>query len=136
LQGGQQEPEINIRTFPDATRQRYPVAVGGNPVFSRSGSELFFFDGGGLSVVSMTYQPSLEIGAVQPMFRATYWYGVAGPNGTLGRAWDVDRRAKRFLMIRMPGASTSSGEAPAPPPIRLNVVLNWLEELKARVPTN
>jgi hypothetical protein len=39
-------------------------------------------------------------------------------------------------MIRLPGAVTTSsgGEAPSPP-IRLNVVLNWLEELKQRVPS-
>lgn len=124
--------EINIRPFPDVSRQRYPIAAGGNPAFSRDGSELFFFDGSGLSAVPVAYQPTLRIGAVQPLFRGVYWYGVGGPAGNLGRAWDVDRRGDRFLMIRMPGAA-SPGEAQAPPPpIRVNVVLNWLEELKAR----
>jgi hypothetical protein len=128
--GGDQE--INIRPFPDVSRQRYPIAAGGSPAFSRDGSELFFFDGKGLSVVSVAYQPTLRIGSVQPLFRGQYWYGVAGPNGALGRAWDIDRRGERFLMIRMPNAPTS-GEAPAaPPPVRVNVVLNWVNELKAR----
>jgi hypothetical protein len=39
--------ELNIRPFPDITRQRYPLGPGMNPVFSQNGSELFFFDGQG-----------------------------------------------------------------------------------------
>jgi Tol biopolymer transport system component len=125
--------EINIRPFPDVARQRYPVGSGTHPVFSRDGSELFFFDGQGLSVVPVAYQPSLRIGAVQQLFRGQYWYGVAGPNGRLGRAWDVDRKGERFLMIQLPGAARASGgDDKPPPPIRLNVVLNWLDEVKAR----
>jgi hypothetical protein len=70
---------------------------------------------------------------VQQLFRGQYWYGVAGQSGLLGRAWDVDRKGDRFLMIQMPGAASAAGsEAKPPPPIRLNVVLNWLDELKAR----
>jgi eukaryotic-like serine/threonine-protein kinase len=103
--GGTARPEISMRPFPDVTRPRYPVARGSHPVFSRDGSELFFFDGEG------------------------------GPGGSLGRAWDVDPRTGRFLMIRMPDAAAASGgDAEPPPPIRLNVVLNWLDELKRRVP--
>jgi hypothetical protein len=72
------------------------------------------------------------MGAVQPLFRGQYWYGVAGLNGGLGRAWDVDRRAERLLMVRMPGAPSTGGGQAAPPPVRLNVVRNWLNEVKAR----
>jgi serine/threonine-protein kinase len=129
------QSEIDLRPFPEVTRQRYPVGMGGHPTFSRDGSELFFFDGQGLSVVPVSYAPSLRIGAVQQLFRGQYWYGVNGLSGGLGRAWDIDPRSGRFLMIRLPGAvTTSSNEAP-PPPIRLNVVLNWLDELKQRVPS-
>lgn len=73
--------DINIRPFPDGSRQRYPIASGLTPVFSRDGSELFFFDGNGLSAASVSYQLTLRIGAVHPLFRGQYWYGVAGPNG-------------------------------------------------------
>jgi hypothetical protein len=128
--GGTQE--INIRPFPDVSRQRYPIAAGKSPVFSVDGSELFFFDGGGLSTVPVTYKPTLRIGAVQPLFRGLYWYGVAGSDGQLGRAWDVDRRGERFLMIRMPNAPTPGSAPAAPPSVRVNVVLNWLHEVEAR----
>lgn len=129
---GAGKSEINIRSFPDVTRQRYPIAAGSSPVFAGDGSELFFFDGGGLSAVSVSYQPTIRIGSAQPLFRGQYWYGVAGPNGQLGRAWDVDRRGQRFLMVRLPTGAISGDSQAAPPPLRLNVVLNWLSEVSAR----
>jgi hypothetical protein len=77
--------EISMRPFPDVERQRYPIGTGNGSVFSRDGSELFFFDGMGLSAVPIAYQPNLRIGAVQQLFRGQYWYGVAGATGLLGR---------------------------------------------------
>ena len=47
------------------------------------------------------------------------------------RPWDISRDGQRFLGL-IDAAQTQSG-APAAPQIQ--VVLNWLEELKARVPT-
>jgi hypothetical protein len=50
------------------------------------------------------------------VLRGQYWYGVAGPTGALGRAWDVDSKNDRFLMITMPGLAISAG-GPAQPEI-------------------
>jgi len=41
----------------------------------------------------------------------------------------VSPDGKRFLMMKLPGATPSAGE-----PRKINIVLNWLEELKQRVP--
>jgi hypothetical protein len=49
-----------------------------------------------------------------------------------GRAWDVDPKHDRFLMITMPNAQQGGGDAPIRP--KIDVVVNWFEELKARVP--
>jgi eukaryotic-like serine/threonine-protein kinase len=132
---GSGDIEINIRPFPDVARQRFPVGTGIHPVFSRDGSELFYFDGKGISAASVAYKPAFRIGAPQSLFQGRYWYGAGGPQGALGRSWDVDRNGQRFLMIRMPSAPqapSSETKAPPPPPVRLNVVLNWLDELKRR----
>jgi hypothetical protein len=51
----------------------------------------------------------------------------------LGRAWDVDPSGQRFLMIRQPGTG-AAGEDEEPSRQRIDVVLNWFEELKSRVP--
>jgi serine/threonine-protein kinase len=124
-------PEINIRPFPDVGQQRRPVGLGGHAVFSADGAEIFLFDGNGLSVVSVQYAP-FRVGTPQMLFRGRYWYGVAGLDGTLGRAWDVDPKNDRFLMITLPDAGGDEPGEQARP--RINVVLNWFEELKERVP--
>ncbi|MBP1624945.1 MAG: hypothetical protein H6Q07_2967 [Acidobacteria bacterium] len=45
--------------------------------------------------------------------------------------WDISADGKRFLMMK---AAASETKAPAAGSRRINVVLNWLEELKQRVP--
>ena len=129
--GNAQDAEINIRPFPDVRQQRRPVGPGLHPVFSADGSEIFFFDRAGLSVASVQYAP-FRVGAPQRLFRGQYWYGVASPDGALGRAWDVDPNNDRFLMITLP--DVAGGQSGEPSSVRINVVLNWFEELKERVP--
>ena len=46
-----------------------------------------------------------------------------------GRAYDVSRDGQTFLMIK------AAGGDPTSTPTGIVVVLNWVEELKARVPT-
>ena len=46
-----------------------------------------------------------------------------------GRTYDVRRDGQRFLMIK----SANSGQA-STPSATINVVLNWTEELKQRLP--
>jgi Tol biopolymer transport system component len=116
--------EINIRPFPAVSRTRIPVGRGASPVFSRDGSELFFFDGQGLSAAPVTYEPTLRVGAPQRLFETTARF----PSVPGGRSWDVDPSGERFLMIRAPEAA---GQQTA----RIDVVVNWFEELESRVPT-
>ena len=56
---------------------------------------------------------------------------IEGPysrgGGDESRVYDVSRDGKRFLMIK-------EDVSPNQPAIRIVVVQNWLEELKARVP--
>lgn len=56
----------------------------------------------------------------------SYLNGPGTPN--LGRTYDVSPDGHRFLMIKELIRDTSG---PAP---QLNIVLNWLDELKQRVP--
>jgi len=43
--------------------------------------------------------------------------------------WDISLDGKRFLMIKESEISTAAGPRP-----KINIVLNWFEELKERVP--
>ncbi len=123
--------ELNLRPFPDVRQQRRPVGYGFHPVFSRDGSEILAFDGEGLTAAPVQYDP-LRVGNQRKLFRGRYWWGVAGPEGQVGRAWDVDPKNDRFLMITLQQTS-GADTAPAPQP-EVNVVLNWFDELRRRVP--
>jgi serine/threonine-protein kinase len=122
--------EIDIRPFPDVRQQRRPVGNGYHPMFSSDGSEIFAFDGEGLTAAPVQYDP-LRVGAQRKLFRGQYWWGVAGPTGALGRAWDVDPKNDRFLMITLPQTVGSDGAIAQP---QVTVVLNWFDELRQRVP--
>jgi hypothetical protein len=50
-----------------------------------------------------------------------------------GTPWDMSRDGKRFLMIKLPASTGASPAAAAPRP-KINIVVNWFEELKQRVP--
>ena len=54
----------------------------------------------------------------------------ASTAGNSGRHYDVSADGKRFLLIK--DAPAPDGQQSAAPEIR--VVLNWFEELKAKVP--
>jgi len=122
--------EIFIRDFPAVARTRYPVALGTQPVFSRDGSELFFYDGRGFSAASISYEPALRIGPPRRLFEFGDYF-----LGDYGRTWDLDASGQRFLMIRNPNATQAAAAArdDSERP-HIDVVVNWFEELKARVP--
>jgi hypothetical protein len=122
---GRVPSQIDIVPYPGVSRTRIPVGSGQSPVFSRDGSELFYYDGSGLSAVPISYEPILRVGTPRRLFAsAGYQWAIDG------RAWDFDPSGQRFLMIReRPNApdDTRAGE-------RIDVVLNWFEELNSRVP--
>ena len=103
------------------------MGPGRSPVISRDGSELFFFDGSGIAAASLTYAPTLRVGAPHRLFesKAYLW-------NLYGRTWDPDPSGQRFIVIRDPAAVAASSTDQAARP-RIDVVLNWFEELKARV---
>jgi hypothetical protein len=77
----------------------------------------------------VTYEPTLRVGTPRRLFSGSTNYMFA----VVGRAWDVDPSGERFLMIRVPGTAAVDDE---PAQDRIDVVLNWVEELKSRVPVN
>jgi Tol biopolymer transport system component len=128
---GDTNAEVNIRPFPGVNRTRIPVGRGRGPVFSRDGSELFFVSGDRVVAAPITYEPTLRVGAPRELFASTgYMLAV------LGRTWDVDPSGQRLLMIRVPGAAPPSEEGDEPSRNRIDVVLNWFEELERRVPVD
>ena len=125
--------EVYIRPFPGPGAQQ-PVSVGGGqgPLWGRNG-ELFYRRAvdGMLMAVNVATEPTLEVGLPTELFP------VAAPGGSSRRRFDVTADGQRFLMpanLVPSGATSADVEAPEPDPLRLTLVVNWDQELLARVP--
>ena len=116
-------PEVSIRSYPE-TEIRIVVSRGGgsDPVWSRDGSELFFLSGDRLMVAEFESDVGALAGEPEVVLEA---FAIA--SGVSQSGFDVAPDASQFL-ARFP-------HAPSEPGRRVNVVLNFSEELKARVPT-
>jgi Tol biopolymer transport system component len=128
---GEGGPSTNVyvKPFP-ATAAKYQIAKNAfSPVWSRNGKELFFALSGGVSNrlngVNVTKQPTFAFGPP-----TAFEFAGQSPNQTLGRNYDVLPDG-RFIFLASP--SNQPGPPAANPSIQ--VVLNWAEELKQRVPT-
>jgi serine/threonine-protein kinase len=122
--------EVYVRPFPDVDTARWQVSTGGGvkPLWNPDGSELFYWDGGegALMAVPVATSPPFSAGTPTRLFKGQYYQGL--PHfGT----YDVAPDGQRFLMIKDDGPPDDSAN-----PSQIVLVQNWLEELKARVPTN
>jgi Tol biopolymer transport system component len=120
-----------VQPFP-TTGTPYPISkgFGFHPTWSPDGKELFYVAGGGAGqflVVSVTTRPTFTFGNPVSVPRP-----FAPSSSGSERNHDITRDGKRFLGVVPAGQNTASGSLAAPP---IQVVLNWFEELKARVPT-
>jgi Tol biopolymer transport system component len=110
--------EIWVRPFPAAPGKWQISTEGGvSARWARSG-ELFYKDGDKMMAVDLTTQPTLAAGRPRVLFEGRYETGVG--------SFDVRSDGQRFLMLQ-------AGEEQAV--TQVNVVLNWFEELRRRVPT-
>jgi len=117
--------EIYVQPFP-GPGAKVPVSIGGGtqPAWSRDSSELFYRDTDGMMVAaSISDGANALVGDRTPLFQAGRYFLGGGY-----RQYDVAPDG-RFLMQRQPVQDSAEGGAP-----HINVVLNWFEELKARVP--
>ena len=98
---------------------------GHHPLWSPDGKELFFTPGPGTSlhVVGISTQPTFSIGEAVVLARP---FLNAAPS--VERPYDISRDGQRFLGLIN---ATESGGAEVP---KLQVVLNWFDELKRRAP--
>ena len=122
------QDEVYVRPFPDVNSGRWQVSAGGGsaPIWSRNGRELFFMthrESTRVTAVSVQSGATFSAGKPEMLFEGRYLGG-----GTGGRAYDVSADGQRFLMIKDPVTDTSTTSASP-----LVVVVNWFEELKARM---
>jgi len=92
-------------------------------VWNPNGRELFYRSGGKMMAVDIATQPGFAAGKPRMLFEGQY-----EPTPATTPNYDVSPEGQRFLMLK----PSESAEAA---PTQINVVLNWFEELKRRVPT-
>jgi len=115
-------PEIYVRPFRESGGKTQISNDGGDePVWSRNGRELFYINGDKTMAVDVETQPMFRAGTPHLLFTGRY---QPSPNGVSG--YDVSPDGKRFLKIQ----PTSPEQAES----QINIVINWLQELKQRVP--
>jgi eukaryotic-like serine/threonine-protein kinase len=119
-----------VQPFPP-TGATYPISktTGIHALWSPDGKELFYGAAAGPNIVavSVTTRPTFTFGNPVPVPRM---FVNRGP--VFERPIDITLDGKRFLGVVVAGSTAASGASAAP---QIQVVLNWFEELKARVPT-
>jgi eukaryotic-like serine/threonine-protein kinase len=120
-ESGQQE--VYLQPFPElGAKYRISTNGGTDPVWARSGRELFFRNSDQMMVVDVGTQPGLISATPRVLFSHSFAQAASRTS------YDVSPDGRRFIVIE-------AGETESPAR-QINVVLNWFEELKRLVPTN
>jgi serine/threonine protein kinase len=126
--------EVYVRSFPDVNNGgRWQVSTNGgdSPLWSPDGRELFYRSGDSFMAVAVEAEPTFSPGKPKVLFKGTYVSWDAPFDFTL---WDISPDGKRFLMIKPTPVSTGATPAAVSSRPKINIVLNWFEELKQRAP--
>ncbi len=111
------ENQVYVRPYPGPGAPEIVLVDGGvEPIWGANG-ELFYRHPvtHALISVAVSTEPNLRLGV---------------PGGGSSRAlYDISRDGQRFVMLQSVNSATSEVAQP-----RINIVLNWFEELKERVP--
>ena len=124
LLGAEDGAEIYVQSYPGPSGKWLISTEGGiEPVWNPNGRELFYRSGAKMMAVDIAPQPGFTAGKPRMLFEGRY-----EPTPFTFPNYDVSPDGQRFLMLK-------PGEAGEAVPTQINIVLNWFEELKRRVPT-
>jgi eukaryotic-like serine/threonine-protein kinase len=116
--------EVYLRSFPDASRKTLVSNQGASePAWSPDGRELFYVSlpPRKMMKVDVRLSPDVWVGRPQALF--DFAFQICDPI----RGYDLDRNGRRFLVMRV-------RREPVVEITRINLIQNWFEELKAKVP--
>ena len=114
--------EVYVQPYPGPGGKWQISTEGGTePMWNPNGRELFYRSGDKMMAVDIATQPGFVAGRPRKLFE-----GRSKPMVPT-RDYDVSPDGQRFLMLK---PSESADAAPT----QINVVLNWFEELKRKVP--
>src|SRR5262249_54175027 len=115
--------EIYVRPFP-GPGGKWPISTEGGtePVWARNGRELFYRNGDKMMAAAIETKAIFAAAKPRLLFEGYYRTGIY----TFLQNYDVSLDGQRFLMIKASEQESSARQ--------INVVLNWFEDLKERVP--
>jgi hypothetical protein len=110
--------QVFVRPFPNVNERSWPISTAGGREarWSRDGRELFYREGRSIMRVPIDAGSTFTPGRPELVLKGDYLTTRGN------KAWDVGPDG-RFLMMK---------EVPAQ--YSVNVVLGWMDDLKARVP--
>jgi eukaryotic-like serine/threonine-protein kinase len=115
--------EVYVKPYPGPGGKWQISTEGGTePAWNPNGRELFYRSGDKMMAADVTTQPNFSAGKPRMLFEGQYQ-----PTPLTTPNYDVSLDGQRFLMLK------PSEQAQAAP-TQINVVLNWFEELKQKVP--
>jgi eukaryotic-like serine/threonine-protein kinase len=121
------QPEIYVQAFPGpGLKIQVSNAGGTDPVWRRSGGELFYRNDNKMMVVAVVTSPGFKATAPRQLWEGMYSPGngaSCGMPGVSSSNYDVTADGQRFLMVRDEDESVFS--------TKIVVVLNWVEQVKA-----
>jgi len=115
---------VYVQPFP-LTGAKYKISTkdgGDSPLWSHDGKQLIFAVGRRLMSVDIQTKPAFTFSEPKPL-------PIEFEN-TQGRPYDITPDGKQLLVMQRPQESETVEKSA----LQINVVLNWLEELKQRVP--
>ena len=119
-------PEVYVQSFPGPGGRWLISSDGGTePVWNRNGRELFYRIGRRFMAVPIDPAQNFSAGNPTVLFEGDY---VASNFPLTSPGYDVSPDGQRFLVVKEIEPAATATE--------INVVVNWTEELKRRVPTN
>jgi eukaryotic-like serine/threonine-protein kinase len=117
--------EIYVQPYPGpGGKWQISSDGGGEPLWNPNGRELFYRSGNKVMAVEISTQPNFSAGKPKVLFAGQY---QLSPNPVPTANYDVSPDGQHFLMLK------SIDQAKAAP-TQINVVLNWFEDLKQKVP--
>ena len=115
--------EVYVQPYP-GPGGKWPISTEGGtePVWNPNGRELLYRSGDKMMAVDIATQPSFTAGRPRMLFQGQY-----EPTPFTNPNYDVSADGQRFLMLKAIEQEQAATQ--------IDVVLNWFEELKRRVPT-
>jgi serine/threonine protein kinase len=120
------KPQVYVQAVPGPGPKTQVSNDGGtDPVWKRSGDELFYRNGDSMMAVPVSTTSGFSAGHPQELWKGRYSHGMSsscGPSGFSSSNYDVTGDGRRFLMIKDDDQDTARST-------QIVVALGWADEL-------